>query len=371
MPYQLSERLKAYARGDEPESQASVTSEVVETEQVSPVMDEVGVGADDPGLDGRTGDGTDAVASTEVEKSESSVDLDQVAPESTKQDQDDSAWITDDIRLLARSYGFEDADLTEFSSAKEFDKAARLYERRLAALVKPPEQPGTQPAGTQQPGQAEQDALPDLDLEKFKAGGYDDQTVELVEFTKKLADSFKAAQDQVKFLKEQEDVRIRQQQEMMVKAHLQTFHNYVNTLDESRFGRTVDKTGKPLAIDPALEANRRKLFEQADIIARGIQSRAAMTGQQPVYPSFETIIKRAEAMAFADDIRQAERERVTKELREQSARRRPVGASKPLTGSRPAKDLPSAQSAAEIAAHPSIRKLWSKFQEENGTQKTN
>ena len=239
-------------------------------------------------------------------------------------------WADDAVKELAESYGIDEEELKEFSSHAEFKRATRHIDRNLlvpAKQVPVPEVP------------VEEEI--DLDPKKYVDAGYDDETVRLVKVAKRLQDELKQMKPAVGQFQALHNAAIQQ-------GFNNAFHDTVDAMDETLYGRSVDKDGNQVTFksDSTSNANRQKLWEAAAIIEDGIKSRAAQAGQQPRIPSLPVLLKRAEAMAFGEEIVKRDRDALTKRVQAQSSQRRPSsGGGKPSAkGGKPKEDTESIDS---------------------------
>lgn len=299
-------------------------------------------------------------------------------------------WYSDEQRDLAGSYGMSEDDLKGFSGEDEFLRTASLLDRQLAgaALRRIQAQQGqaqqgqavTDPAGAagQPPAKpAEGNANPpaaeadDLDPQKYIDAGYDDHTVNLVKQLKAQRDRSKAADaklDQVS--KEFAEYRTTLQRQVETQRHqerLRLFHDAADKLNGNLFGRSLDDQGRVLKLADASNDNRRKLFEATNILVMGIEESAKQAGVQPQFPPYELLVRRAEQMVFADELRRDREERTRAQLAEQSKRRRPVAAQRKLAGSPAAAgESTSSDEARRLASLPALKELWNEMSEDAG-----
>lgn len=244
-------------------------------------------------------------------------------------------WYTDDHKALAQSYGLSDADLAKFTDEADFSKHATFYDRDLATIAakKLLAQEGQQAAGSQSPpaadasksGQSGQKPPAptddDLDPQKYIDAGYDEETVKLVKFAKAQKDQLAQLQTLVTTIQAERQQAVETER---AAAKNRAFHDFVDTLHADRYGKSKDDTGRPQGISEQQDTNRRKIFEAADILLMGIEERAKATGQEPVLPPYAILIKRAEAMVFAEELAREQQEKLRKTMADQSRRRRPV-----------------------------------------------
>jgi len=297
------------------------------------------------------------------------------------------SWLTAEHRELASSYGLSQDDLSDFGSAAEFARATRIIDRQNAALgelarkqreVAPAETQTTQTAAAQAVENAKTAAkLAKIDLEKLKAAGYDEETLGVIANQNAVIDEFEKLQKE----REQERAafqqlntqftQFQQSQEAERQAmRIASFHDAVDSIGDPRFGKSVDENGRPVQLSEQADAERRKLYEQAETLALGIVTRARAAGVQPRLPPLSVLVKQqAYPLAFADDIRAEERRKVQQEITEQSKRRRPVAQVRQPVGQVPKKDGPQSRNEmiSEIANNPEVVAAWQRIQQEAGS----
>lgn len=313
----LTERELAIAQGRDPDVIALPDETLPDDAAPSTAT----VTDEQPGTDAsNTGGGTEAAA----------------APPAT--------WLTDDVKQLAASYGLADDDLKDFSSAGEFNKFARLTDRRLAAdadrarkawEAKQAEQQAQNTATTQAVENAKVAAkLVKIDLEKRKASGYDEEAIdifakhnELVDYVEQSRAEREAEQNRFQHLEQQFQHFQGYAAQAEWQRQLDSFHDSVDALENSRYGKSVGADGRPLRLNQAEDEARRKLFEASRQVAANI----ARVPGVPL-PSNKVLLQRAEQLAFAEDIRAEERRKMAESISEQSKRRRPVASARQPNG---------------------------------------
>lgn len=350
MAFELTEREIAIAAGEDPDA-----FDPVQDEQETDT--EVGDGEGTPSQEG------------EIDKEVEGKD----PPEPTAKegetpggtDASTGSWVNDDVLLYARSYGLDEKDLATFADADEFKRATAIIDRNLAkqhkdgdgerattttppAATKPAETPAAKPNVEEL----------DLDPEKFREAGFDDETIQIVTYARKMREELDALKPQIEKISQSAA-------EEQQRQYINSFHDVTDTLDESRYGRSLDDQGNPVQLKPEQRENRRKLYEAAATLAAGMESRQRAAGEEPRIPPMSVLLRRAENVAFADAIRKQERETITKQVAAQSRRRRPVA------GSRPTKPVasgnqPEGDPVLEVANHPDVIRAWQKFQDANG-----
>jgi hypothetical protein len=361
---ELTEREIALARGDNPD--APVSEQVADTAAVNQVTDEAAAPATEakdgaegqPAKDGEaqasSGSGTEAAGST--------------AP---------TSWVKDEHKQLAASFGIPDEDLNGFTSADEFNRAAKLLSRTFASAGQAAKQPAhpavTQPVATPAtPAATEQQPkkLAKLDAAKFKEAGYDEDTIALVNAHNDAIEQAEAQQRELSQMREQVGQFHRAMVEQDYVRRMNAFHDAVDSLGDSRFGKSVGKDGSQVSLSKDEDAGRAKLFNATDMLLRGIIDQAQASGRQPQVPPWSVLVQQARQLAFAEDIRAEERKKVQAQVTEQSKRRRSVAAVRNPVGQfathKQAFEGPNA-TAKQLASNPRIMAAWKKMTEENGS----
>lgn len=314
MPFEFTERMKAIARGEDPDAIAVADKPVesavaVTTEPVAAVVD-----SEIPD-DGEAGTDASLTAGSKDAAPESGSEPTEVVAETPAEvpAKPVESWRDNDVKSLAKSYGFTDDELNEFGSKAEFTRATRLIDRQLVA--RRPVEPVEKPVAPQVETPAEKQASL---VDRMKAKGFDEDSIEIAK---------------------QLELQSRQLQEITHRSRLAEsqrqadyFHSVVDGMSEKRFGRTVDAAGRSVQLNESTNENRRKLYEAAETIAAGINARAQQLGRQVSFPPVSEIMRQAEAMAFADEIRAEERATLVKQVAAQSKNRRPVAGSRPTAG---------------------------------------
>jgi hypothetical protein len=200
---------------------------------------------------------------------------------------------------------------------------------------------------------------------------YDEHTVKMAKIIKAERDRAKALDAKLgqvtKDVSEMREASQRQAQEQTRQAKLHEFHSAADKLDQSLFGRTRDDQGRIVKLDQATDDNRRKLYEASDILVLGIEEAAKQAGVQPVFPPYEMLIRRAQQMVFAEQLQKQREEAHRKSLADQSRRRRPVGATRPLGVAPPAvKATTQEDEAQRLANNPALTAIWNDMHEDSG-----
>lgn len=283
-------------------------------------------------------------------------------------------WRTEEIRELAASLGWDDEKLNEFETYDQFIEAAVKHDNELKDLsekvARESERQAPPPPPKRPEKQAETQATTDLDQieldpEKYRAAGYDEETVNIVRYTKALHDELKRLRPAV-------DEMVRAYEEAKHQSYLNHFHDLLDTMDEERYGRSVDSNGRPVKLPPEKNENRRKIYDTAHTLLNGIIAKGAKPEE---LPPLSTLVKRAELVVFGNEILQKERENFKQRVERQARYRRPLP-SRPVVnheGRRPERLRGQgmaglAEIVKDIANHPDVVKLWERLQEENGSR---
>jgi len=262
---------------------------------------------------------------------------------------------------LARSYGLTEDDLKQFSGPEEFNRAALLFDRTLLskgqAANAVPAKEDNSPAEAAPPPKSDS-ASPDglVDPQKFIDAGYDETTVE-------MAKALRAQQEQTRKLQQYVEQSQAEQQAYSTQRVMETFHDYVDALDDPLFGKSLDEQNKPVAMQGKSEgANREKLYQTAYAIQDQLVRDAQLRGAAPEIPPLPVLLRRARLVAFSDEIMKREKREYQERVAAQSKRRRP-SAGRPKELSPAEKETDPAKA---LANDPAIVKLWNHLQEESG-----
>jgi hypothetical protein len=266
------------------------------------------------------------------------------------------AWIKDEHRELAKSYGLSDDDLRDFGTEAEFNRAGRLIDKQFAAQLAPPPQLPEPPPLQKQPAQAtdKMSVKPELDPDKFKAAGYDDEVLNVVKFAKEREAELAKLQER---LESQE----RANQEAEYRRTYETLEATYDSMDGRRYGRRANKDGSQRELSRGERESRDRVNQAANTLAAGI----IHTGKQ--LPPIGILLQRAEALTFAEDIRAEERRKVQAAITDQSKRRRPVSGQRPVkAAARSGKPTTMNEYAKDVADSPAVVKAWNDAQEAAG-----
>lgn len=314
------------------------------------------------------GENPDAVAEPQVENTE--VVTDDVQPEPVEQDAGQEVedqgtdaqardWVDEDAKSVAKSYGLSEDDMKSFQSKEEFTRFSAFFDKQLTKQ-EPPKQEEVKPAAVK--SDAEEDY--NIDLDRLRNEGYDDETLRIARAAKKAFEENKALLERLSPLESSFKQMQEHHERQIAQQRAEAFHTEVDSLNQDLFGRARGEDGRFRPLDQKFSDNRKKLYEAAETIVHGITRRAELLGIEPEIPAPKVILQRAMNLQFAEDIVGAEKAKIHSQLKSQSARRRPVGTSKAATPS----TNPNADPVKSIANDPSIVAAWAKFTQENGTE---
>ncbi len=296
------------------------------------------------------------------------------------------SWIDADTIEFAKSYGFDEDRLRKFSSREDFDNVASFLDdqiRRSAKTVDPQTKvdplgasdsvpPTTEPPpSSEAPKHTPPAKLPVKDVEQFdiealRKEGYDDNSLKLfeqvnierrqrAELEQKLGEIFPFVEQ----VKQQQAAAQRQQQQQVV----YDFHSNTDKLNPNLFGRAIDDQGRFAQITAEQKANRDRLYTAADSVARHIQ-----TAGMPL-PPMPVLLKRAQALEFAQELVAEESQKLKDGIRAQSAMRRPTGANKPVATSKPLGPGSSInERMSHLSSDPEFNRLFNQLEAEAGAR---
>lgn len=204
----------------------------------------------------------------------------------------------------------------------------------------------------------------DLDPKKFQDAGYDEETIKIVNFARKLKDELGELKESVKQVRENESQREHQRL-------LDEFHEVCDTFEQDLFGRSLDESGDLKDLAKSETENRKKVYEQFVTLyndaAKKAVKEAKKNNSEPEFPNHRQFIKKAKEQVFAEELRKREKKALQDQVAEQSKKRRPVGSGIPHKAGTPAqgKDR-DIDPIKRIANDPRILKFWKESQEANG-----
>lgn len=215
-------------------------------------------------------------------------------------------WADDTVKELAESYGIDEEGLASFESKSDFDRFTLIYEKTAG---KP--EPKAEKAKDEKPAEKEEAEEPptvdDIDPQSFIDEGYDEKTVEVVK-------AVAAGNKVVKGLLE----RIEQLESRLVEGDRRR--------EQEALSREIDEIGGRFGTGDKLTSSQRKarekLLEAAEVVKLNLEKRGEKA-------STAVVLRRAELVAFGDEIlaeeRARQKEEVSQRVKRQSAKRRSVG----------------------------------------------
>jgi hypothetical protein len=278
-----------------------------------------------------------------------------------------SRWVTPEVVAMAESYGLSQDDLDDFESEADFRRMTRLADRSLMNAASQRDQYqkylAQQQALQRQPAPVAPAPVEQIpDDETLANNGYDEDYIRLARNTRAMQQELAAVKQ---FVAGQQRVNAVQEHTQ----RLTRFHDAVDELSPERFGRTIDKEGNLVPLDPKHNEAREKLYNAADAMLREMTVRSRQAGVPPRVPPLSVLLRRAEQSIFAKEIRDEERQAFQQRVSEQSRRRRPA-AGRPRVGPVPRMGDGGGGEEVDpvkaIANHPSLVAWWNKTQEENG-----
>ncbi len=292
-------------------------------------------------------------------------------------------WVNDDYRAMAASFGIGEDELSQFSSKSDFQRACRVIDRNIAAELKraaPPEEkppeptpavPSAPPPVVPTPSTNVADES-DIDLEKYSA--YDEETQQLAKVAKRLVEQNKAFRGELsgisgKFTEALDRIEKQRVEDAQARAQealdreLDQFHDEVDRMDKTRFGGE-DK------LTPELDERRKRLFGAYEVVKQIAQRQAVQNGRPYKPPPMRVLLHRAELIEFGDEVIEATRKSIHKDIQNQSRRRRPApGRGKVIAPPATTKREPQTprEIAEEILANPEVAAVWDRIEESTGT----
>lgn len=347
---ELTERELAIAAGDDPDQ---IETPVAVPDQSKPAAEAAATPAVvESSQDANGGDNKSTAGSKEAAST--------ITPPASN-----PAWINQEARDYAASYGLSEAELKDYGSLAELRRAGAIFDKQITKAKPAPIAPtatATAPAIPATPTAEQAKKFVPYDIEDLKKQNYDDFTIKIASEQNEIYAQLQKANERAEKA-ETGTAQIQQRfQQDAQRQEAAMFHQAADTLDETRFGRVA-------TMNPSADGNRKKLYEAALLINSGIKAQAEQQGVQPVFPTLPVLLKRAEALAFADEIRADERKRAQDELAAQSRRRRPVGTHKATRPVAPAKKAAETQDdmVGRILADPANARFFKDAQEANGS----
>ena len=275
-------------------------------------------------------------------------------------------WRETDVEL-AKTYGLSEDELADFGSETEFLRAAKTFAKSRDAGSAEQQGDGAESVASddEDPMEEMRKMLPAeawddtgrLRKDYFnETGDWDEQSMAVVHVVSALQAAHIRDQQELKRLREQTEWltehTVKQQQDQQEVL----FHSALDQLNPEFYGQHLGDDGRARELQLEHQARRQKILEEVTEIGESIARRAAREGKQPQYPTWDELVRRAQANIFADEIQQFEKSRKTSRVANQSRRRRPVGGS---AGSRRGTAAaPDPTSVEAIAADPEIAKFF-------------
>lgn len=240
--------------------------------------------------------------------------------ESAEKEDDSRDWLDDDLKGEVAAYGIEEAELADFASREELERAMRLFDKSaLTAGRKALAEDGEKASGRNAKGQFEKKTEPaakaeekstvkdgnDQLSERFRAE-YDDVIVGVID---KIHERYEPLINRLEAL----EARI---VEADARAEEQGFDSAIDKLDMPKLFGT---TGK----ESAEELKRR---EEVMVQARVLQAGYRSFGKNVEIPS---LVGRAAPMVFSSDFEKQKLKNHTRKITRQSNSRQGGGATRP------------------------------------------
>lgn len=309
-------------------------------------------------------------------------------------------WIDDEAKELARSYGITEDRLRKFSSREDFENAASFYDEQLLAgrrsnLPNPqakvdpitgqpvgqqtqqqaPEPAKTPDTAVQQNQQNQQNqqkpsapAKPErFDIEAMRKEGYDDHSLKLFEQVNLERDRNDLLEQRLAKVEPFVEAT-RQQQEQVERAnHQRVLYQFNSNTDgltgqEQRFGKSIGEDGRYMPVTAEQKANRDRLFATANQMAVNINQQ----GRQ--LPPMDVLLKRAMSYEFSTEMLAEQKQQLKTNIQQQSAKRRSVGASKPVSAPAIKPGMSQNDKVSAIANHPDLIRAFNQMEAETGAR---
>lgn len=304
---ELTEREKAIASGNDPDE----------------------VGAEDAEEEGDEAEGKEAVGKDDAASGVEGTD----AP--------GSDWV-DSYKELAESYGIDDETLQTFKDEAQFKLFGSLLDKKLAEVeaeagkAEKAEKPAKRKA---KEAETEDDAL---DIEAYETAGYDEDTLKIVKSVSKLQGTVKALLE-----------RNAELEHKLAEGSKQSIDAEIDKLG-GRFGSGENLTR-------AQTKARQKLLDASELVRQNLEKRGEKV-------STSVLLRRAELVAFGDEIlaeeRAKQKEALTQSIKKQSAKRRQVGRNNAKPPARNGRPGEAADPVKAIANSPEVVALWNSFKQD-------
>lgn len=330
----LTEREKAIARGEDPDALGTAIFE----EPIAEVPDD---GEEDSQEAGEEGFEDRSEEDAEEVSEEDSQEVSE--EESVTEEVDEKGWLTDSVRELADSYGFSEQELSEFGSLAEFNRAGRLFDRALLRRPKEEEPKAQDPPPAEPPSEFK----PPIDEGLFSE--YGDNEMQMVRAVNEQAREIES----LRAWKQQMEQYAQEQQ-------FAQFHRACDELNPELFGKAFDEHGNVNPLSNEAHKQREKLYDVYRIMV-DVASKQSQQGQQ--FPNERILLQRAYNAEFPEVVHQTAVSKRVSAAKSQASRKRQVGRQ---GGAKAPEVAVNPHDAKSIANHPSIVKLFERFDRENG-----
>jgi len=322
--FELSDREKAIARGDDPD--------VVETQE--------------PVAEAQVEEETPVAAEESVASDPEPVEELSEQPETDEASDD---WITADVKEISDTLGLDPAD---FDSEKAFKAATNAFTKKFAEVGSGEEEAKSEESAAAEEAEDPTKKFEDR-VEALRSAGYEDDVLDLL---RDQHDAVMAEKEHTTELRTQMEALVARQQQDDLDRQATDFHNLADGLDGDLFGKTFED-GKFSNISKEHDANREKLWNAMDVIANGMVQQAHREGKEPNLPSDKALAELALNMEFGGELKDRASKDVSRKVKKQSARRRPVGSAKAASASGVAKATEE-RSVEDIAADPRFEEFF-------------
>lgn len=264
----------------------------------------------------------------------------------------DANWATGELRSLAGAYGLDDEDMSEFSSKAEFTKHVRLLERMSMKAAQMQYDKNSKASGSsdksETDSQSEETKAFKIDPQSYADAGHDEDLVALAKVASDLQEKVAGLEKEVTGVRPVIDSHARQAAEDQHKNIMDSFHLAADAIG-GRFGTAKEYT-------ESHDTNRQRLMETALMV----ENHYKLSGQK--IPSMEEVLRRAERIAFADEIENEGKASLAKKIKGQASRVRPAGRSvKNVSSTRSRGD--SSDPIKAIAFSPEMDELFNSFED--------
>lgn len=390
MPFELTAREIALARGEDPDKGTSTTT--IDPNAEAKVVPPTTV----------TPDGPDTTANTTVEttavppepEAPPVVPPDDATPPGDPQPETD--WRKENLEL-AKSYGLTEKQLEGFASEDEFDRFASHSDSMWSNLAKSTQpqqpQPLTVQSAINQPPAPQQPAVPQpqqpqqeqqtselevpklikeeelLDLSKYESEEFDAESKDMAAKMRSMQDSLMKAQDVLEKvvpayndLSKAATTQQQLHQQQMIEAKIKAADESMDSISEELFGRAYNENGEFVNnITAEQQAKREQVLNHQLLIEQ------AMASANQQIPTDRVMSIRASRAIFGEELAASKAASRVQEAKDQSKKIRPQGnatSTRPHGGSVNSEVDP--HSASAIAANQAVTNFWNQAQQENG-----